>query len=149
MAVGIDRLVATQADAHAVMTAGYQLAKRVINGGASVRICVQQHEEDRTLQQNRYYWGVVLKDVSDQASIDGQRWAVEAWHELFRRQFIGMAIKKVTVAGRKKKVVIRSLRSTKDLKVRAFSLYLDQIIAFAVVDLSVRLSCDSWEAWQG
>ena len=143
----VDRIVANREDAHRVMTAGYGLAKQLLLAGKPVHIKVEPHEEDRTLRQNAFYWGCVLPAVSSQAMIDGQRWTVDAWHELFRRQFLGYEVKRVTVAGRKKKLVIRRLRSTKDLKIRAFGDYLDKLQAFAVTDLGVRFPVLSWEHW--
>ena len=74
-------------------------------------VCEEQ-EDDRSVQQNRYYWGVVLAETSQQASIEGQRWAAEAWHELFKRMFLGYEIRKTVVAGRRRTLVTRTLRST-------------------------------------
>lgn len=144
----INRVVATKPDAYAVANAAYSLAKQLINDGKAARITAELYEEDRTLRQNRYYWGCILKEISEQASIEGQRWAAEAWHELMRRTYLGYEIEKVTIAGRRKKHVIRRLKSTTKLKVRAFARYLDEITAFAVTDLGVRFSVDNWEQWE-
>lgn len=144
----INRVVATKPDAYAVANAAYSLAKQLINDGKAVRITAELYEEDRTLRQNRYYWGCILKEISEQASIGGQRWSAEAWHELMRRTYLGYEIEKVTIAGRRKKHVIRRLKSTTKLKVRAFAKYLDEITAFAVTDLGVRFSVDNWEQWE-
>lgn len=149
MSTGLDRIVANREDAHRVMTAAYGMAKQLLADGKPVHIQVAQHEEDRTLQQNAYYWGCVLPAMSGQAAIDGQRWTVDAWNELAKRQFLGFEIKRVVVAGRKRKVVIRRLRSTKDLKVRAFSAFLDELQAFAVTDLGVRFPVAKWQQWGG
>lgn len=144
----INRVVATKPDAYAVANAAYSLAKQLINDGKAARITAELYEEDRTLRQNRYYWGCILKEISEQASIGGQRWSIEAWHELFKRQFLGFEIVKLTVAGRRKKQVIRRLKSTTGLKVRPMARYLDEITAFAVTDLGVRFSVDNWEQWE-
>lgn len=73
---------------------------------------VKVQEDDRTLQQNAFYWGACLRDISEQASIGGQRYTADAWHELFKRQFLGYRVKKVAVAGAKRKRITRQLRST-------------------------------------
>lgn len=145
----LDRIVRTREDAHAAATAAYAVAKCVIDNGRPARLVAQEHEDDRTLQQNRFYWGPVLREISEQASIDGQRYSIEAWHELFRRQFLGYEIEKVYVAGRKRPVINRRLRSTRKLKVKPFAKYLDQVQAFAANDLGVRFSVLNWEDYTG
>jgi hypothetical protein len=101
--------------------------------------------DDRSLQQNRFYWGVVLPQIADQAVIDGKRYAADAWHELFKRQYLGFEVVKTTVAGRSRKQVIRRLRSTTALSVRRMSQYLDQVIAFGAADLGVQFQFDADE----
>lgn len=144
---GLDRVVASREDAHRVMTAAYGMAKQLLADGKPVHIQVSQHEDDRSLRANAYYWGCALPCISSQAMLEGQRWTVDAWHEFGKRQFLGYEIKRLVVAGKKKKLVIRRLRSTSDLKVRAFSKYLDELQAFAVTDLGVRFPVASWEHW--
>lgn len=136
----LDVIVASREEAHQASVAVYQLAKRLIAEGKKAQIVAREDEDDRSVAANRYYWGVVLAEVSEQASIDGQRWAAEAWHELFKRMFLGYEIKKVKVAGRKKPTVIRRLKSTAGLSVKKFTKYLEKITAFAVTDLGVRFS---------
>lgn len=144
MAEALDIVVATRQGAHAAATGLYTVAKHLIADGKRVRIRAEEAQDDRSVQQNRFYWGVVLAEVSEQAAINGQRWTAEAWHELFKRQFLGYSIRKVAVAGRKRKTVIRALRSTTDLKVRPMSEYLERVIAFAATELSVEFSLRDW-----
>lgn len=121
--------------------------KALTTAGHEVEITVAPREDDRSVQQNRFYWGVVLKEISDQARLNGTTYSAEAWHELFKRQLLGYEIKKVPVAGRKRPTVIRRLKSTTDLKVRAMSKYLEQAQAFAVSELGVRFSAPDWMSW--
>jgi len=45
----------------------------------------------RTAAQNRRYWGRgVLSQIAEQASINGQKFSADAWHEQFKRMFIGV-----------------------------------------------------------
>ena len=143
----IDCVVTDRARAHRVLNDAYRMAQALMADGRRVRIRVGEYEVDRTLAQNRYYWGVVLPTISQQARIEGQRWVADAWHELMRRQFLGVEVKRVTVAGRRKKLVNRRLRSTSDLKVRAFGNYLDQVQAFASSDLGVMFPVGAWQHW--
>lgn len=134
--------------AHQVLTHQvWPQIKAMTTAGQEVEITVERREDDRSVQQNRFYWGVALKDISNQARVDGVAYSAEAWHELFKRQFLGYEIKKVAVAGRKRPTVIRRLKSTTDLKVRAMSKYLDQLQAFAASELGVQFSAPNWMVW--
>jgi len=45
----------------------------------------------RTPAQNRRYWGGgVLAQIAAQATVGGKLFAAETWHEMFKRQFIGV-----------------------------------------------------------
>jgi hypothetical protein len=149
MSEAFDRICRTKEQAYEAAKLGYAHAQAVIANGAPARVLVEQQEDDRTIQQNRFYWGLVLNEISEQGAIEGQRWTVDAWHELFKRQFLGYEIVKVRVAGRKRPTVIRRLRSTTKLKVRAMGNYLDQVQAFAATDLGVRFSVPKWQEYQG
>lgn len=144
----LDRVVTSREAAHEAARQAYANAQAIVLNGRPARIVCQEHEDDRSLQQNRFYWGVVLKEISEQARIGGQRWASEAWHELGKRQFLGYEVVKVQVAGRKKPTVYRRLRSTTSLGVRAMSKYLEQVMAFAVTDLGVQFSETRWQDYR-
>ena len=77
----LDRIVTTPESAHQAATQAYVLMKAVIAEGKKGRIVAQEHEDDRSIQQNRFYWGPCLKEIAEQARIDGQRYVDEAWHE--------------------------------------------------------------------
>lgn len=144
----MDVIVTNPQAAHAAVTEGYRIAKALTMAGNRARIVVGQDEADRSLRQLRFYWGPCLGEIAEQASIGGQRYAAEAWHELMKRQFLGYEIEKVKVAGRKKTTVIRRLRSTSKLKVKAMGVYLEKVQAFAVTDLGVTFSLRSWEEYR-
>lgn len=144
----LDRIVKTREDAHRAVTQAYANAQAILLNGKPARIVCEEHEDDRTIQQNRFYWGPCLREIAEQAVIEGQRWTAEAWHELFKRMFLGYEIKKTRVAGKKRPVVIRRLKSTTGLKVKAMGIYLDKLQAFASTDLSVRFSVQKWQDYQ-
>lgn len=138
------RFASTREQAHAAILAANDQAKLLVSLDKRVCIEVREAEDDRSLQQNAYYWGPCLTEISEQAIVCGQRWTVDAWHELFKRQFIGYEVKKIKVAGRKKVTIIRRLKSSTDLSVRQFSDYLDRLQAFASTDLNVRFTVRDW-----
>ncbi len=144
----LDRIVTTREQAHEAARQVYANAQAIQANGRPARILCQEHEDDRSEQQNKFYWGVVLRQTSEQARIAGQRYTADAWHELGKRQFLGFEIKKVAVAGRKKVTIIRRLRSTTGLSVRKMSAYLEEFMAFAVTDLSVRFTETRWEDYR-
>ena len=52
---------------------------------------VQVGKPPRTPAQNRRYWGRgVLSQIAEQAMIDRKQFSAVAWHELFKRKFIGV-----------------------------------------------------------
>jgi hypothetical protein len=122
-----------------------EFVKPMTMAGHQLYLTAGVAEDMRSVAQNRYYWGVVLKCVAEQVKIEGQLWEAEAWHNLFKRKFLGYAITKEKIAGRKRKVVRRTLRSTTGLSVRKMSLYLERVMAYAVSDLGVTFDSDWWE----
>jgi hypothetical protein len=142
------RICDTREAAHAAAQALYAQGQVLISSGKRARMTVEEQVDDRSIQQNKFYWAACLPEISDQASIAGQKYAVDAWHELFKRQFLGYEVVKVRVAGRKRATVIRRLRSTTKLKVRPMSRFLDEVQAFAAADLGVRFSVRNWQEYQ-
>jgi hypothetical protein len=130
------------------MERAYRIACAIVAAGDCVDVLVRKHEDDRSLKQNAYYWGFVLKHVSEQGRIDGARYSREAWHELFRRLVLSYQVTKIAVAGRKKKMILRKLRSTTDLTVHAFTRFLEEVIAMSATEFGVAFPPDRWEDWR-
>ena len=117
-------------------------------GVERLSVVIQPEEDARSIQQNRFYWGVVLQSISLQARINGTPYVVDAWHELFKRQFLPRIVTKTHVAGRKRPVVTSKIGTTTGLSVRKMSAYLEQVIAFAVTDLGVRFPEVDWRNYR-
>lgn len=132
--------------AHAMMTASaWPYIKSHTLAGTALAMVIKPQEDDRSLRQNAYMWGVVLKEISEQARVNGQKYTADAWHELGKRSHLLRKVTKKTVAGRKRKVVCVSIGSTKDLSVKAMSAYLDKLTAFAATELGVTFSVPNWQ----
>jgi hypothetical protein len=143
---GLSVVLNSQEQAHQLLNSTiWPFIKTKTGAGVQLVAEIKEREDDRTLQQNRFYWGPCLRDISAQAVVAGMRYEPEAWHELFKRKFLGFEITKTSVAGRKRPVVIRRLRSTSKLKVRAMSKYLDQVQAFAATELGVQFTVAKWQ----
>lgn len=140
MTQGLQMVVKTREGAHQGALTLYQHAQVLLTSqkGAEVEYIVRICEDDRTARANKFYWGVVLKTIADNARVNGERYSSDAWHEYFKREYLGYSIKRIQVAGRKKKQTIRRLRSTTDLKVKAFSQYLEKIMAYAANEMGIE-----------
>jgi hypothetical protein len=134
---------------------GWQLAQR--RGPAAVdedsgeitpRVYVMvltEAEDERSIRQNKFYWGPVLGQIAEQGRKDGRAWDQEEWHNLFKRVVLGYEVITEKVAGRKRKTSYRRLRSTRRLSVRQMSRYLDEVIALATTELHVEFDLDQGE----
>lgn len=101
--------------------------------GEPLRLIVTAEERQRNTQQNRFYWGAVLKSVSDQAWVEGRQFDKDAWHEYFARKF-GVCDELVLPDGE----IITRRKSTTQMSVGEFSAYLEQIQAYAAAELGVE-----------
>lgn len=83
----------------------------------------------RTNAQNRRYWGNgVLKQIADQAVVNGRLFSADIWHEQFKRQFIGVEeLPNGQVIG----------KSSAGLTTEEFCIFSDQVEAYAANELGV------------
>lgn len=83
----------------------------------------------RTKAQNRRYWGNgVLKQIAEQAVVNGRLYPAEVWHEQFKRQFIGVTeLPCGQVIG----------MSSTNLTTQEFCEFCDQVEAYAASELGV------------
>jgi hypothetical protein len=96
---------------------------------ASGRWVLTVSRRKRTPAQNRRYWGNgVLKQISQQAVVNGEMFGPGAWHEQFKRQFIGVEqLPNGEVVG----------KSSTGLSTAEFCEFSDQVEAFAATQLGV------------
>jgi hypothetical protein len=67
----------------------YPFLAAVLQAGGRWVLTVDRRK--RTKAQNMRYWGNgVLKQIADQATVNGKRYSAETWHELAKRKFIGV-----------------------------------------------------------
>jgi len=53
-----------------------------------LEIIVREQVKARKPDQNALMWVGPLKDISEQAVIDGKRFSPEVWHEYFKKEFL-------------------------------------------------------------
>ena len=118
--------------------------------GHRLEVEVRMHEDAKTDRQRRYYHGVVLKSIAQQARPNGQQYPLAVWKEHFRAEYLGhkTVTTKNPLTG--KKVRRRVRVSTEDLGVKGYSQLIDRVSAFAATELGVEFpaSFAQWEQMQ-
>lgn len=115
------------------------------NGVERLRVTVEPEEDAKTVQQGKFLWGIVYMAISEQARIGGERYTVDAWHELFKRQCLPRVSKRVYVAGKKRPVITTTIGTTKGLSVKKMSAFIEKVIAFGAQELNVQFPETRWE----
>jgi len=62
-------------------------AQACIDAKTPIRVIVTTEEQKRNAEQNRYYWGMTLKTIAEQAWVGGKLFDAETWHEYYARKF--------------------------------------------------------------
>jgi len=109
-----------------------QHAKQCLERGEPLRLTITSEEKRRTSEANRYYWGVVLRDISEQAWVGDRQYDKDTWHEYFADLF-GVKVDKTLPDGR----VIALRKSTSDMSAGEFSEYLTKVQARAASEFGV------------
>ena len=98
-----------------------------IPGQVEVTVAPFKERDQRSIQQNRYLWGVIYKLVSDETGFTD-----EEVHEIFKVMFLS---RYVTLAGREVKIT----RSTTELDTKDFGEYCEKIREFASMNLGLNI----------
>jgi hypothetical protein len=100
--------------------------------GEPLRLIVTAEERQRNAQQNKFYWGAVLKQISEAAWVEGKQYDKDTWHEFFARRF-GILDELTLPDGE----IITRRKSTASMSVGEFSEYLDAVQSYAAGTLGV------------
>lgn len=120
---------------------------------SSMEIAIRPRKKVRSNSQNSLFWAARLRDISDQAWIDGKQYSAEIWHEYFKKKHlpegdepnISELVKdpakyhkwawlpdgSISLAG-----------STTQLTTKGMMLYMTQVEAFCATELGVQFSSD-------
>lgn len=107
-------------------------AKACVERGEPIRVIVTTDERKRNAEQNRFLWGVVYRDIAEQAWADGKQYDKDTWHEYFARMF-GVCDEIVLPDGE----IITRRKSTTQMTVGEFAEFLTKIQAYAANHLGV------------
>ena len=108
-------------------------AQACIGSGKPLRIIVTQDEKKRNAEQNKRYWGFVLKAITEQAWIEGRQFDKDVWHEYLARRF-GVCDELVMPDGE----IVTHRKSTTQMTVGEFAQYMTEIEAYAATELGVQ-----------
>lgn len=122
--------------------------KERLERGDQLAVTVMPLEDARSLRQNAFYWGFVLKHVSEQARTGGLAATAQGWHLYFKREILGYKHSVIYIPGNKRATPQRELRSTRGLSVSAMSKYLDTVMAKAATEFCVAFPAMTWEEWR-
>jgi hypothetical protein len=116
--------------------------------GKRLAVHILELEDEKSDRQRRYYHGVVLTEIAEQARANGEKYPMPVWKEHFRKTFLGEKRKTFInpITGKKSRRLVRI--STEDLGVRAYSNLIEQVTAFAATELGVQFSVQRWEEYR-
>ena len=133
--------------ARVIREAAAPKCREIWSAGQMVEATFRTHEDAKTDRQRKYYHGVVLKCISEQASPNDQRFPLAVWKEHFRKEYLGHKTKSALnpITGKKSRHRVRV--STEDLGIRAYSNLIDRVSAFAATELGVTFPAtfSQWE----
>lgn len=122
--------------------------KERFSDGLRVDVELRLHDDAKTDRQRRYFHGVILKEISQQACPGGQKHSLQVWKEYFRAEFLGFKTVSFINPLTGKKSRRRQRVSTEDLSVKAYANHIDRVTAFAVVELGVQFSCPTFAQYE-
>jgi hypothetical protein len=96
--------------------------------GKFLAVTVSLFQSRRSLAQNRRYFGAVLTRIAEQAWPDARQYSVEAWHEYFKRRFIGV----LDLPGG-----ATAAMSSAELGVEEFAIFMQNVEAYAAAELGI------------
>lgn len=138
-----------QAKAALLNSIGPYCREQWARGIARLAVTIEPEEDARSLQQNKFLWGFVYKHISEQAQLEGIGATADGWNLYYKRMFLGYRFTKTVLPGKKRPSVTKELRSTKSLKVKPMSDYLDKVMAHAATVFGVTFPAGiGWENYR-
>lgn len=123
--------------------------RNMMKAGHRLAVEIRLAEDAKTDRQRRYYHGVILKEISEQATANGQKFPLAVWKEHFRSEYLGFKTVSFInpLTGRKSRRRVRN--STERLGVLGYNKLIERVTAFAVTELGVEFSVSRWEKYGG
>lgn len=133
----LDRIARTPEAWRAAATAIYRAGEALIEAGKPVKCVVCEWEDDISARQRGFLHAAVFPQIAEQVRANGDRFTAEVWKEYYRKRFLGSKWVMQKLPGQKRAVPVKVRISTEDLGVKAYSEYIDRVIADAVTEWGV------------
>lgn len=137
MTASIERIAGTAEMWRTAATAIYRAGEAMIAAGKPVHVKLTEWEDDITAKQRGFLHAAVFPQVAEQVRVNGERFVPEVWKEYFRKLFLGSRYVMQKLPGQKKAVPVKVRVSTEDLGIKAYSEYIDRVIAHAATEFGV------------
>jgi NinB protein len=110
-------------------------AKAMVEAGTPIKVIVTTAAAKRNGEQNRRYWGYVLKTIAEQAWANGHQFDADVWHEFCARKY--GVLEEMTLPDGE---IITRRKSTTDMTVGEFAEYMTKVEAYAAQELGVEFA---------
>ena len=107
--------------------------------GTPLRVGVTEEEMDRLDEQIKYYFGPLMKQVTEQAWVTGRQYSKEVWHEHFAKLFLPAT--ELTLPDGEI-VIKRGSIARGKISLRAMTAFIRLVEAYAGAELGVVLEDD-------
>ena len=149
MSADIVRTARDRESWRAAATTIFRAGERMLEAGYELQVTLKEHEDKLTLRQLRFIHGPVLRQISEQVSVGGVKYAPEIWKEHLKQLFlpdqwdmVRMPFVQDVRTGQwrpsKRKVPVKRRKSLTDLGVKRCSIFIDQVLAHAAVEWGVQ-----------
>ena len=104
-----------------------------------LELILREEKKTRKPDQNQAMWAGPLRDIADQAWVEGRQYSIEVWHEFFKREYLpeddDPELERLVRDGYRKWDIDPAgervlIGSTTQLLVRGMALYMEQIHAY-------------------
>ena len=118
---------------HVLPTFWVNAALPFVTEGKRVLVIVTSHEAKRNAEQNKRYFGYVLKTIEEQAWVNGAQFGKDVWHEHCARMF-GVMEEMTLPDGE----IIQRRKSTTEMTVGEFAKYMTEVEHYAASELGCQ-----------
>lgn len=139
MTATLERTATTREAWRIAATAIFRAGEALIEAGKTAKGTVTEYEDDITAKQRGFLHKAVLPQIAEQARVGekGERYVMAAWKEYYRKKFLGSKWVMQKLPGQKRATPVRVRISSESLGIKAYSEYIDRVIADAVTEWSV------------
>lgn len=148
MTILMERSARTKSQWREAMTVVYRAGEVMLDAGQVPRIELSEEAETLTVRQLRFLHGPVFGQIAEQVFVNGRQFDRDTWKRYLKDRFIPdefemvwqpFVVDKATGELRpaKRKVPRKKEKSLLDLKNKARSEFIDQVLAYAVTELGV------------